>query len=320
VEPDGVGGRVISPCVKPFETMRVTLLGTSCGVPTVKRGLPCAAVRREGEVLLFDCGEGTQRQMIIFGISFMKVSSVFITHFHGDHYLGLFGLVQSMSFFGREERLDIFGPEGTEQISGFLRSIGNFRSGFEIAGHDLEDGERVERDGYSVLARGVNHVVPTLGYVLEEGERPGRFDLDRARSLGLPEGRLYKELQEGRSVEWSGKTIPPEDVIGGPRPGRRVVYFGDVMPSPDLPEIARDADLLVMEGTFCQDLADRAVETGHSTVRQACTIARESGAKRLLLTHFSPRYEREQISAEIDFGQAVIGEDGLTLDVPYPEG
>ena len=297
--------------------MRITLLGTSCGVPTAERGLPSVAMRREGEVLLFDCGEGTQRQMINFGISFMRVTRIFITHFHGDHYLGLFGLVQSMSFFGREERLEIFGPAGTEKITGILRTIGNFRSSFEVSGRDLEPGDRVECEGYDVLAHGVEHVVPTLGYVLKEHERPGRFDLERARSLGLPEGNLYKELQQGRSVEWEGKTIRPGDVIGRPRPGRKIVYFGDVYPSADLVNIARGADLAVTEATFCEDMSERAAETGHYTVRQACQMAKEAGVRRLLLTHFSPRYEKDQISAEVDFPSTIIGEDGLSLEIKY---
>jgi ribonuclease Z len=299
--------------------MRITLLGTSCGVPTAERGLPSVALRREGEVLLFDCGEGTQRQMIKFGISFMKVSKVFITHFHGDHYLGLFGLVQSMSFFGREDELDIFGPVGMEEIAGNLRSIGNFRSNFEITGHDLASGDRIDCDGFSVHAHEVSHVIPTLGYVLKEHDRPGRFDLARAMDMGIPEGTLYKDLQQGRTIRWNGRKIRPEDVIGNPRPGRKLVYFGDVSPTPQLSEIAHGADLLVTEATFCEEMADKAVETGHSTIGQSCEIARNADVKRLILTHFSPRYEKDRISSEADFPSVIIGEDGLSLELPYSE-
>lgn len=295
----------------------MTVLGTSCGVPTAERGLPSVAVRREGEVLLFDCGEGTQRQMMRFGISFMKVSRIFVTHFHGDHYLGLFGLIQSMSFFGREDPLEVYGPAGTSEISRLLGAIGHFRSGFEVRGHDLEDSE-VQGMGYTVVSRWVDHVVPTLGYALIEDARPGRFDPDKALSLGVPEGRLFKEIQQGRSVVVDGREIAPGDILGPPRPGRKIVYFGDVIGTDPAVALARDADLLICEATFCDDLSERAEETGHLTVRQACGIAKRAGVKRLLLTHFSPRYDLEDIQREVEFPNAILGRDGATLEVRNP--
>ena len=299
--------------------MKVTLIGTSCGVPTKERGLPCVALQREGEMILFDCGEGTQRQMMRFGMSFMKISSIFITHFHGDHFLGLFGLLQSMSFFGREEQLTVFGPRGIVEICRTAASIGHFKPGFEIVAKELGDGDQVQFNGYRVTASRVDHIVPTLGYALEEDVRPGRFDLEKAKALGIPEGRLYKELQMGREIQLGGRTIRPEDVMGPPRPGRKFVYLGDVRPCPEAVELSTNADLLVTEATFCEDLAERAEETGHSTVKGACGIARRAGAKRLLLTHFSPRYSREDILAEVDFDPVFIGEDGMSLEIPYPD-
>jgi ribonuclease Z len=297
--------------------MKVTLLGTSCGVPTAERGLSCAAVRRERELILFDCGEGTQRQMMAFGLSFMRIGSVYVTHFHGDHYLGLFGLVQSMSFFGREDPLDLYGPPGTTDLARLVSHIGNFRSGFEVRARDLDSGDSLQRDGYVVECKAVDHVVPTLGYALVENQRPGRFDVEKARSLGIPEGRLYKELQQGRSIKVAGGEICPEDVIGPPRRGRKVVYMGDVVPGDGAVALSKGADLLVTEATFCDDLAERAAETGHSTVRDACRLARDAGVRRLLLTHFSPRYGLDEIQAEVDFPRTVIGRDGLTLEVRY---
>jgi len=297
--------------------MKVTLLGTSCGVPTPERGLPAVAVRREREVMLFDCGEGTQRQMIRFGLSFSKVNRIFVTHYHGDHYLGLFGLVQSMSFFGRERPLDLYGPRGMNRISRAIANIGNFAPAFDVVGHDLGPGERVECDHYIVRAEVVEHIVPTVGYSLEEDQRPGKFDLSKARKLGIPEGRLYKELQGGNAIRWQGRTIRPSEVLGPSRPGRKIVYLGDVLPSDRAVALCQDADLLVCEATFCEDLADRARETGHSTVKQSCEIARRANAKRLLLTHFSPRYDRQAIERELEFPGAIVGEDGLTVEVPY---
>ncbi len=294
------------------------MLGTSCGVPTPERGLPAVAVRRQREIILFDCGEGTQRQMIRFGLSFMRVSKIFVTHFHGDHYLGLFGLVQSMSFFGRDHPLDIYGPPGMEKISHLLNSIGNFQSSFRIVGHELESGAIVRFDGYAVYCGAVEHLVPTLGYLLQEDQRPGRFYLEKARALGIPQGRLYKDLQMGKAIHWRGRTISPSEVVGPPRQGRKIVYLGDVLPTELAIRLSRGADLLICEATFCDDLADRAVETGHSTVKLSCQLARKAGAKRLLLTHFSPRYDEETIAKEVDFPRTIIGRDGLTVDVRYP--
>lgn len=256
--------------------------------------------------------------MVRFGLSFMKVSKIFVTHFHGDHYLGLFGLVQSMSFFGRDQPLDIYGPPGMERISGILESIGDFRSGFSIVGHDLQSGDRVKCDGYQVSGMAVQHLVPTLGYVMQEDERPGSFNLDKAKAMGIPEGRLYKDLQMGRTIRWEGKEVRPEEILGPPRRGRKIVYLGDVLPSDQAMSLSRGANLLICEATFCEDLSDRAVETGHSTVRGACQMARDAGVRRLLLTHFSPRYDEEAIADEVDFPRTTIGKDGLTLEIRYP--
>ncbi len=299
--------------------MKVMLLGTSCGVPTSERGLPAVAVCREREILLFDCGEGTQRQMVRFGLSFMKVDRIFLTHFHGDHYLGLFGLTQSMSFFGRQKPLHMYGPPGMEAIAETVSCIGNFRAGFKIVGHDIGPGDSVACQGYAVTPAAVDHLVPTLGYILQEDQRPGKFDVERASAMGIPPGRLYKELQMGRTVRVGRALIAPEQIVGPPRPGRKIVYLGDVLPSSSVVKFCRNADLLICEATFCEDLADRARETGHSTVRLACEIAAEAGVKRLLLTHFSPRYDEEAISEEITFRRTIVGRDGLTLEVRYSD-
>lgn len=292
-------------------------MGTSCGVPTKYRGLPSVALRKNGELLLFDCGEGTQRQMMTYGLSFMKINRIFITHLHGDHYLGLFGLVQSMSFFGRTDPLEVFGPRSMESVCETVTTIGDFSPGFEVLGSDLSPGQTVDCEGYSVTAEGVRHSVPTLAYVVEEHERPGKFDVEKARSIGIPEGLLYKRLQEGEVVEWQGRSVEPSELMGPPRPGRKVVYIGDAEPTDEIVAIAKSANLLISEGTFCDDLADRAQETGHSTVRQICAIAERASVGRLLLTHFSPRYDAEDIRREVSFQPTLIGRDGMTLEVQY---
>ncbi len=297
--------------------MKVTLLGTSCGVPTRERGLPSVLIKRNGDAMLFDCGEGTQRQMMRFGVSFMKIDRVFVTHFHGDHYLGLFGLIQSMSFFGREEDLDIYGPRGMIEICETIAEIGNFMPGFEVVGHDISSGHNVEGSGFEVSAAKVRHSVPTLAYVIQEEERPGKFDIDKAKSIGIPEGALYKELQNGKEIQWEGKVVRPREVIGPPRPGRKVVYIGDALPTNEMVSTARDSDLMICEATFCQELADRALETGHSTVKQVCDVARKASVRKLVLTHFSPRYDIEDVREEVSFDKTIIASDGLEIKVPY---
>jgi len=300
--------------------MRLIFLGTGGSIPSVKRNLTATALQYESEVLLFDCGEGTQRQFMISDLSFMKVRKVFITHLHGDHFLGLPGLIQSMGFHGREEPLHIFGPGGVVELVENIVSLGYFAPGFDIFVKEMKDGEKVDFTGYSVQAIGVDHSVPALGYVFQEADRPGRFLVERARELGIPEGPLYRELQQGKSIEIDGRIITPREVLGPPRRGRKVVFSGDTRPCESVRKAAENADVLIHEATVDSSLKEKASEFGHSTAEEAARLAREACVRHLYLNHISNRYEDVSVlqrEAESIFPGARVAEDLMAVDVRF---
>jgi ribonuclease Z len=302
--------------------VQVVFLGTSGSWPTPKRNVSAIAVKRGPEILLFDCGEGTQRQFMLSSLSFMQITRVFLTHFHGDHFLGLPGLVQSMSMNGREKELLVFGPPGTEDLVETLVTLGHFTAAFPVAPKGLKGGDAVDCGEYTVRAVDASHTVPALGYVLEEGVRPGRFSLERAKALGIPEGPLFGRLQEGQPVTVGGHTIRPEMVLGPPRRGRKIAYTGDTLPSNRILEAARDADLLIHDATADTALEEKANRYGHSTGRQAAEIARDANVHALILTHVSPRYEDTSTilaDAKSVFPNTYMAEDFFEYEVPYPE-
>ncbi|HEY5539449.1 MAG TPA: ribonuclease Z [Thermoplasmata archaeon] len=302
--------------------MQIVFLGTSGSWPTPKRSVSAVAVKRGPEVILFDCGEGTQRQFMLSSLSFMQVSRIFLTHFHGDHFLGVPGLVQSMSMNGRERELLVYGPKGTEDLVETLVTIGHFTSAFPVRAKGLEAGDVVDCGEYRVKAIEAAHTVPALGYVLEEPMRPGRFSLEKARGLGVPEGPLYSRLQAGESVMVGARTIRPEDVLGAPRRGRKIVYTGDTLPTSQIVEAARDCDVLIHDATADSELEEKANRYGHSTGRQAGETARAANARVLILTHVSPRYEDASVivaDAKQVFSNSYMAEDFFTFDVPFPE-
>ncbi len=302
--------------------MRIVFLGTSGSWPTPKRNVSAIAVKRGPEVLLFDCGEGTQRQFMLSNLSFMQVTRVFLTHFHGDHFLGLPGLVQSMSMNGRERELLVYGPRGTEDLVETLVNIGHFKSAFPVVARGVKGGEEVDCGEYVVRAIEASHTVPATGYVLEEGIRPGRFSLEKAKALGIPEGPLFSRLQEGQTVTVDGQAIPPDRVLGPPRRGRKIVYTGDTLPSNRILEAARDADVLIHDATADTALEEKANRYGHSTGRQAAEIARDANVRTLILTHVSPRYEDTAsilADAKAVFPNTYMAEDFFEYEPPYRE-
>jgi len=302
--------------------MQIVFLGTSGSWPTPKRNVSAVAVKRGPEIVLFDCGEGTQRQFMQSPLSFMQVSRVFLSHFHGDHFLGLPGMVQSMSMNGRELPLEVYGPQGVEQLVGELLSLGYFTPGFAVKAKELPPGGQVDCGEYVVRGFEAVHTVPGLSYVLEEKPRPGRFSLARAEALGIPSGPIYSRLQEGETVRVGDRTIRPEDVLGPPRRGRKIVYTGDTMPHEALVEVARQADVLIHDATSDAALEEKANRYGHSSSRQAAEVAKEAGVGLLVLTHLSPRYEDATTileDAKKVFGNVRVAEDFLGIDVPYPE-
>ena len=306
-------------------SLEATFLGTSGAVPTTRRNTSAVFVRREGERFLFDCGEGTQRQMMRFSTGF-GISHVFLTHLHGDHVLGLPGLTQTFDFNDREEPLAVHTPPGTKRAVENLVGVTGARPGYPVRVHEAHPGATVLRnDDYEVRAFETDHRTQSVGYALVEDDRKGRFDRERAEELGVPAGPLFSELHEGNAVELDdGTVVEPDQVVGPPRPGRRIVYTGDTRPTAATAEAAADADLLVHEATFGEDRSERAGKTGHSTARQAADLAVRADAKRLALTHVSSRYagESDRLAAEAreTFDDAFLPDDGDGIEIPYPDG
>jgi ribonuclease Z len=303
--------------------MQVTFLGTSGAVPTTERNPSALMVAREGERLLFDCGEGTQRQMMRYGVGF-GVEHIFITHLHGDHVLGLAGLVQTWDFNDRERPLAVHAPAGTRsQVETLLGPTGGTPS-YPVRVRQVTPGDvALDGDDYEVRAFDVDHRTNAVGYALIEDERKGRFDRERAEELGISPGPKYSQLHEGKPVEHDGRTIEPAEVVGPPRPGRRVVYTGDTRPTDSTVAAASDADLLIHDGTFGEEFRDRARETAHSTAREAAQIASEAGVTQLALTHISTRYTGQTGTLERQAGEifenTFVADDGLRVDIPYPD-
>lgn len=300
--------------------LKLVFLGTTGSIPTPKRGMPAIAVKRGGELILFDCGEGTQRQLTQAKLSPLKISSVFITHLHGDHFLGIAGLVQTMSLLGRERPLEIFCPAGEGERIRTLLQTPHYTITFEVRIRELNPGEKVAFNGYRVRTASTEHSVPQLAYSLVEDERPGKLDVERALALGIKPGPDFSRLKRGEPVKLpDGRIVRPEEVVGPPKPGRKIVYTGDTRPTDSVVELARGADILIHECTLAEDLRQRADETLHSTPVGAAEVARRAGAKLLVLVHLSPRYDHPDKlleEARRVFPNTVVAEDLMELEVP----
>jgi ribonuclease Z len=305
-------------------SLSLRFLGTSASRPTVERGVSSIAVVREGETFLFDCGEGTQRQMMRYGVAF-SLRDIFFSHMHVDHILGVIGLMRTMALQGREETLRIFGPPGSAKVLRRAETIGADRVGFPVEYRELTPGESIRRDGYEIVAFAADHVrTPALGFALVEALRLGRFNPDRAREMGVPEGPMWGRLHRGMRVTLEdGREIDPVDLVGPTRPGRKLVITGDTRPCDATAEASAGADLLVHEATFAEEEASRASETGHSTAREAAQIAVRAGVRRLVLTHVSARYSRDVSDLEREaravFPATQIARDGTEIDIPFPD-
>ncbi|ELZ06519.1 ribonuclease Z [Natrialba aegyptia] len=304
--------------------LRVTFLGTAGAIPTTERNPSSIHVSRKGEGLLFDAGEGTQRQMMRFGTGF-SVSQLFVTHLHGDHVLGIPGLLQTMAFNDREKPLAIHTPRGTRrQLKGLVNALNN-RPSFPVRISEVGDGDVAYRaDEFEIRAFGTDHDTNSVGYALVEDDRKGRFDRERAEELGVPAGPMFSRLHEGETVELEdGTVVRSEQVVGEPRPGRTIVYTGDTRPTAATVEIADEPDLLIHDATFAADRADRAAKTAHSTARQAAELASRAGADRLALMHLSSRYaghtgDHLAEAREVFDGETFVPADGDELEIPYP--
>jgi ribonuclease Z len=295
--------------------LSVFFAGTGGSQPTLRRGLPAAVIRRGGDRILIDCGEGTQRQLVSSS-GLADLDEIFITHLHADHWLGLPGLLKTFDLRSREAPLTVHGPRGTRQLlEDLMRHAG--RTGYELFVDELEPGETLERDGYDIDVVPVAHRGTAYAYVLAELERPGVFDPAAARAAGVPEGPAWGRLQRGETVDG----ITPETVLGPARRGRKLVFSGDTRPCEALKLAAEHADLLVHEATFAIEDAERASETGHSTAAQAAGLARDAGVALLALNHISIRYPPRVIREEAReiFPASCVPRDFDTIDVPLPE-
>lgn len=271
--------------------LSIIFLGTGGSWPTVKRNVSSIAVKRGGEIILFDCGEGTQRQFQKSKLSYMQISKVFITHFHGDHFLGIPGLAQTMQLNDREEPLYIYGPKGLIKLVSQLLSLGYFKPGYKIVAYEVKNGDVLDFGEYVIHVLKVKHNVPALAYSLVENMRPGKFNKPKALELGVPEGPLFSKIQRGETITLkNGKKITPDLVLGPPRKGRKIVISGDTKSCEKLIDFSKDADVLIHDATFDSELEEVANEHGHATAFQAAEIAKKANVERLYLTHISPRY------------------------------
>ncbi len=299
--------------------IKLVFLGTSAAVPTKDRWLPSIALVRGGEIILFDCGEGTQLRFIQLGLSIMKIKAIFITHMHGDHIFGLPGLIQTMNMYGRETPLTIIGPG---KIVDYIKSIIEttlYDPGFTIKMARAEEDKIVyETKEYIVKSFTVEHYGECYGYVFEEKPKPGKFNVEKALKLGIPRGPLWKVLQEGKPVKIGDRIIKPEEVLGPPRKGKKIVYTGDTKPLDRVKEVAKEADVLIHDSTFSMELREKAIEQGHSTAYDAARIALEANVKTLILTHFSSRYRdlsKLLEEAKSIFPNTIIAYDTMVFEV-----
>lgn len=295
--------------------LSVFFAGTGGSIPTARRGLPALLVRRGGDRILFDCGEGTQRQLVR-SVGLTDLDEVFLTHFHADHWLGLPGLVKTFDLRGRERPLAIYGPSGLRELIAIaLRAAGRVR--YELQLVELAPGDVLERDGYRIAPVPVSHRVEAFGYVLYEDERPGAFDPQAAIALGLTPGPEFGRLQRGEAI----RGVAPQEVLGPPRPGRKLMISGDTAPCDTVRIAAHGADLLIHEATFAEEELQRAAETQHSTAGQAASLAADAEVRMLALTHFSSRYPPAVLrdEARAVFPATVLPRDFDTIELPLPE-
>jgi ribonuclease Z len=294
-------------------------LGTGGSVPSARRSTASVMISRGGDRLLFDCGEGTQRQMQR-SIGLTQVDEIYLTHFHADHILGLPGLLKTYDLTDRELPLTIHGPAGLHDLFAILKPIvGRLR--FELELVELAPGEAVVHDEYEIQPFEAAHGVRANGYALVEDERPGRFDVEAAKRLGVPEGPAFAALQRGEEVGGDSGPVRPQDVVGANRPGRTVVITGDTSPSPATVAAAADAELLIHDASFAEEDVQRAAETGHSTVGQAAAVAREAHVKMLALVHISSRYHVGKVLEEAEdvYEPTIAPKDFDVIEIPFPE-
>ena len=298
--------------------MKLVFLGTSAAQPTAKRGLSCICLERDGEILMFDAGESTQISYMKSGLGWNKKMKLFVTHLHGDHCIGILGLLQTMSMQNRTESLEIFGPKGIDEFLAANIKILNFGLSFSILITIVNEGTIYENNKFLIHAAKANHSITAFSYLFEEKDKPGRFNVEKAKELGIPEGELWNKLQNGEDITNNEKIIKPEQVLGKKRLGKKIGISGDTMPTKELEEFFRECDYLVFDSTFLDEEKQKAQDTCHSTAKQAAELGKNANVKNLILTHFSARYKDEighKTEAEQIHNSVITAKDLLEVEI-----
>ncbi len=300
--------------------MKLTVLGTSASTPSKERSLSSIVLNFKGLNYLFDCPEGTQRQMMKAKISYMKIQSIFLSHFHGDHILGLPGLIATMSMHQRDYPLFIFGPKGVKEKIHKALDLSLLKVNFEIKAIEVKQGKILEEENFSIEAFKLNHDVPCYGYIFKEKDTLGKFSREKALKLEIPEGPLWSQLHKGKKIKVGKKTFKPEDVLdtSKKKTGKKISFVFDTLADNSYSQKIKESDLLFHESTFLEKLKDRAKETKHSTAKQAGKIAEKSKVKKLILFHFSPRHketEKFDIEAREFFGNVIASKDLEEIEI-----
>ena len=273
--------------------MKLVFLGTSAAQPTERRGLSCICLERDGEILMFDAGESAQISYMKSGLGWNKKMKIFVTHLHGDHCVGILGLLQTMSMQNRTETLEIFGPSGIEEFISANIKVLNFGLSFPVLINIIKDEKIIDNEKFSIYTCKANHSITAYSYLFKEKDKPGRFNVEKAKKLDIPEGELWNKLQNGEDITNNNEIMKPEQVLGKKRPGTKIGISGDTMPTKELEEFFKECDYLVFDSTFLDKEKQKAQDTCHSTAKQAAELGKNANVKNLILTHFSARYKDE---------------------------
>ena len=298
--------------------MKLVFLGTSAAQPTPERGLTCICLEKEGEILMFDAGEGAQISYLKSGLGWNKKMKIFVTHLHGDHCIGILGLLQTMTLQNRTEPMEIYGPDGIEEFIAANIKVLNFGLSFPVMITTVREGTVVNEKTYTINSCEADHSVTSYSYLFQEKDKPGRFFPDKAKELGVPEGELWHKLQTGQDIQVGDKIVKSSDVLGEKRPGKRIGISGDTRPTKILEEFFKDCDYLSFDSTFSHELQNKALETYHSTAKEAADLAKKANVSNLILTHFSARYNDESVllkEAKTIHSSVIAAKDLLEIEI-----
>ncbi len=298
--------------------MKLVFLGTSAAQPTPERSLTCICLEKDGEILMFDAGEGAQISYLKSGLGWNKKMKIFVTHLHGDHCIGILGLLQTMTLQNRTEPIEIYGPDGIEEFIAANIKVLNFGLSFPVMITSIKEETIVNEKTYNITACKAEHSVPAYSYLFQEKDKPGRFFPDKAKDLGVPEGELWNQLQSGQEVQVGNKIVKPSDVLGEKRPGKKIGISGDTRPTKKLEKFFKNCDYLSFDSTFSHELLERAKETHHSTAIEAAEFGKNANVSNLILTHFSARYNNESVlldEAKTKHPSVIAAKDLLEIEI-----